>query len=271
MYLAERDTYAESASGCFYWAVWLAWIVANVAGFFFGEQLRQIVVGIFTPQFMELPRAVSVEGHIANAGTLQIVPEIFGGLASGLVIAVAQAAVLFPFLKLAGALEWTAATVIGRTVAWIAIYVVSQEMLRLVLDKQIAGMCILLVLLTGVGAIAGIAVGYAQGVVLRRRVNHPTWWVLANIPAYVAAGALTMFTLYIETENTVRNATTLIIGVIGGAITGIALMEALRQPTQEAEWKRMFRNRKPSKEPPPPDTVLGSAMYERWPPPKDEF
>ncbi len=148
MYIGERDAYADSAPGCFYWMVGLGWLVANIVGALLGESLRQIVVGFFSPQMMELPRAVSIEGHIAVADTLQILPEIFGGLASGLVIAIAQAAVLFPFLKLEGALEWTLATVIGHTLAWLAIYIVSQEMLRLVLDRQIAGICILLLLLT---------------------------------------------------------------------------------------------------------------------------
>jgi len=141
-------------------------------------------------------------------------------------------------------------------------------MVRLVLDKQIAGLCILFFILGGVGVISGLALGYAQGVVLRRRVRNPTWWVLANIPGFFATSVLVMFTLYIETENTVRNATTPIIGVITGISTGIALIELLRQPTDQAEWKGMFkgrarkqRSRLPDEE--VKDTVLGSSLYER--------
>ncbi|HKP51456.1 MAG TPA: hypothetical protein VJ183_02270 [Chloroflexia bacterium] len=268
MYEIERDAYAESGPGCLYQLIALAWVLVTVAAFVLGESLRGIVVGFLAPNTSELPRVLSVEGQVWMGGfaPLQILAEFAGGLASGAVIAVGQGLVLFPFLKLAGALEWAAATIIGRGVAWLAIYIVSQAMVRLVLDNQIVGVCMLFLVLGGVGIIAGLALGYAQGVVFRRRVTHPTWWVLANIPGYLATTFLITLTLYIQTENTVRDYTTLIAGGITAISTAVALMEMLRHPTPEAEWKEMFKNRAHKERLPNAekyDTVLGSTLYDR--------
>lgn len=264
MYEAEHDTFSDNAPGCLFWGVWLIWVIVNIVAFLLGESLRQAVISFFNPQVAELPRALSLEGrvNVNPTGSLQILPEVLGALADGAVIAVGQALVLYPFLKLAGALEWAAATMIGRAAGWLAIFTVSRVMVGVVLDEPIPGLCILFVLLTGVGTIAGLALGYAQGIVLRRRVEHPTWWVLANIPGFVATGILVMLTLYIQTENSVRDYTTLIAGAITGMITGIALMELLRHPTLQAEWRRMFKARTEKVRLPPPETVLGSTLYE---------
>jgi hypothetical protein len=269
MYEAEHDAYAESGPGCLYWGVWLAWVLVTTATFWFGESLREFVVGLFTSNAAGVPRVLSIEGRVGLGGMepLQILPELAGGLASGAVIAVGQGLVLFPFLKLAGALEWAAATTIGRGLCWLAIYVTSQAMVRLVLDKPMPGLCVLFLLLAGIAIIAGVALGYAQGLVLRRRVAHPTWWVLANIPGYLATSILITFTLYIESQNTVRDATTLIVGAITGISTGVALLEMLRHPTHQAEWKDMFKGRTRKERARLPreelqDTVLGSSLYE---------
>jgi hypothetical protein len=262
MFEDEQDIHAEAGPGCVYWLVWLAWVLANVAAFQLGESLREGVISLFNPQVAQLPRALSLEGRVAASSSLQIVPELLGALASGLVIAIGQALVLFPFFKLSGALEWAAATIIGRAAGWIAIYAVSWGMLGIVLDDPAPGLCILFVLLSGVGVIAGIALGYAQGIVLRRRFQHPTWWVLANVPGFAATGVLVLLTLNIQVENVVRDYTTLIIAVTTAMITGIALMELLRHPTPQAEWRKMFKPRVQKDRIPPPVTVLGSSLYE---------
>lgn len=268
MYDSQRDSSTETAPGCFYWLIWLLWAAVTVVTFLLGESLRQFVVGLINPQAAELPRVLSLEGRIGQTGlgALEIAAELAGGLASGLVIAAGQAALLYPFIRMEGALEWVAATTLGRAAAWLAIYIVSQEMVRLVLDKQIAGLCVLFIVLGGVAITAGVALGYAQAIVFRRRVAHPGWWVLANIPGFFMTAVLIMFALYIETENTVREFTTPIVAAITGFSTGIALMELLRQPTYEAEWRDMFRRRARRRaakiEEVPSDTVLGSSFYE---------
>ena len=276
MYESERDAYAEGGPGCLYWAIALAWVLVTAAGFVLGESLRGMVVDLFTPNASSVPRVLSIEGQVRLGGIqpLQIMPELLGGLAAGVVMAVGQGLVLFPFLKLAGALEWAAATVIGRAISWSAIYVVSQAMVGLVLDKPMPGVVILFVFMAGIAIIAGLILGYAQALVLRRRVAHPAWWLMANIPGYFAMSVLITFALYIETQNTVRDATTLIVGIVTGISTGIALVELLRHPTHEAEWKDMFRGRVRKERSRLPgeefqDTVLGSSLYERRQPVDD--
>jgi hypothetical protein len=270
MFEAEHDSYAENAPGCFYWAVWVAWVAANVVAFLLGESLREAVISLINPQVADLPRALSLEGRVAVTGSPEILSEVLGAVASGAVIAVGQSLVLFPFLKLAGALEWAAATIIGRAAGWIAIYAVSRGMLGIVVDEGISGLCLLFVLLVGVGIIAGIALGYAQGIVFRRRVDHPSWWVLANIPGFAATGVLVLLTLDIQVENVVRDYTTLIIAATTAMITGIALMELLRHPSPQAEWRKMFKPRVEKVRIPPPVTVLGSTLYEPRKPAVDE-
>lgn len=256
----------NKAPGCLLWAVALLWVVVNVAAAWLGDLLRLGVVGFFSPAAVDAPGALSIQGHIEAMGGLQILPELAGGIAAAAVLALAQGIVLVPFLKATGIVEWTAATIIGRTVGWMAIYIATQEMVRLVISKENGGLCLLFAALVGTGVISGLSLGYAQGIVWRRRTSHPGWWVLANIPGPVIAAIMVMVALYVGTENTIRDGTILIAGLVTGVCTAITLMDLLRYPTQEAEWVDMFKNRKSKKSLPGeeiPETTLGSSLYER--------
>ena len=115
------------------------------------------------------------------------------------------------------------------------------------------------------GVIAGLALGYAQGIVWRRRVRHTGLWVIANIPGPVAASLLIMVSLYVQTENTLRDYTTIAIALVTGLCTAVALLDLLRYPTLQAEWVNMFKAR-PERQPKIPagksaETVLGSTLY----------
>src|SRR3954451_17599571 len=110
MYDSQRDSSTESAPGCFYWMIWLIWMAVTVITFMLGESLRQFIVGFINPQATELPRVLSLEGNVTltGLGGIDIAAQLAGGLAMGLVIAIGQALVLYPFLKMEGALEWVA-------------------------------------------------------------------------------------------------------------------------------------------------------------------
>ncbi|MDQ2853376.1 MAG: hypothetical protein M3R32_00790 [Chloroflexota bacterium] len=64
------------------------------------------------------------------------------------------------------------------------------------------------------GAVIGLVVGMGQWLVLRRRVSHPEWWVLANVAAWavgwsvISLGATSTPMLYV-------------VGGLGAAIAGI--------------------------------------------------
>ncbi|HVF99193.1 MAG TPA: hypothetical protein VND68_05095 [Chloroflexia bacterium] len=264
MYIAERDAYAEAhrgPSGCAMWLVWLAWVVVSVFTFTLGESLGRAVENLLAPEMMGLRRALSIEQRVAAGGSLNLFASMAGGLVAGVVFAVGQGLVLLPFLKVAGALEWVVATTIGRAIGWVAIYGLSKELVRIVLQKDLTGVCLLVVFLGGMGVITGLALGYPQAMILRRRIQHPVWWVFSNIPGPVAAALLISAALYVETSNTVRDFSSLVVAAVTAAVTGMALMDLLRSPTTQAEWLSGSRWRKERSKAPQADTVLGSSLY----------
>jgi hypothetical protein len=186
---------------------------------------------------------------------------LIGVLLAGVVLGTAQAIVLVPFLKLDGAIEWIVATTIGRAVGLLALYVVGRETVRLVLDKHIVGVCVLFLILIGTATTAGFALGHAQGIVLRRRVEATGLWLLANMPGPIFTALVLEGALYFEGQNTVRDFATTLIALISGAITGIALVELLNHPTMQAEWSKWIKWRRERPRPPADDTVLGSTLY----------
>jgi hypothetical protein len=116
-------------------------------------------------------------------------------------------------------------------------------MAEVVLDKSFAGGIVLFGLLGGLGIIAGLALGYAQYVVLRRRVKHSIWWIWANLPGPFLTAMVVTMTLYIEGHNVVRDCATPLVAAITAAVTGTALNDLLNRPTTEAEWYRDHRYR----------------------------
>src|SRR3954469_17812456 len=107
MYDQERDVYADtyqSARGIVYLAIWLVWVVVTYLGFTFGESLGQIEEQIFAPDMLGLPRALSVEGYIGVGGGSHLLVALGSGFMAGLVLGIGQGLVLWPFVRLAGAL-----------------------------------------------------------------------------------------------------------------------------------------------------------------------
>lgn len=243
------------------WLVWLVWVLVSYLTFTLGESLGKAVEGVLAPEIATLPRALSIKQPVEAGSSLNLFASLVGGLVAGAIFGLGQGIVLLPFLKLRGALAWVAATTIGRAVGWLAVYVLSKEMVRLVLDKNIAIACLLAIFLAGIGVIAGLSLGYAQALVLRRRLPHPTWWVFSNVPGPVVASLLIAATLFIETENIVRDFSTPFIATVTAVATGIVLMDLLRLPTMRAEWMRGIRLRKERPKGPQQDTVLGSTQY----------
>lgn len=265
MFEHERDEYYEAyrgAPGYVFWGLWLLWVIVTFVGFMASQSLSQGVQSlIFAPEPSAL-RLLSVEGRFFSGGAMQYVSAVIGGLVAGGVLGAFQGAFLFPFLKIAGSLQWLLATVVGCVVRWTAVYAISREFVGLALDYQIVGIFLMVALFVGVAAIAGLAIGIPQSMVLRPRANHSEWWVFANIAAPVAVALVICLCLWGLSENVMRDYTTPIIAVLMGAATGITLIDLLRHPSPQAEWWHLLRWRKGPLQPPPDDTVLGSALYD---------
>jgi hypothetical protein len=247
MYEMERDAYTEAhrgGSGILYCGLWLLWVVVNIVAFGISESLGEAVEAFIvqaepaTTQLLSLDRTMHVtdwNGYIA---------AVVGGIVAGVVLGAGQGLILAPYLKWKGFLEWLVATTIGRAVRWIALFVIGQQLVGLVADKHIVGACFVLMLLIGMGCIGGGALGYAQSVVLRRRVHHSEWWILANLAGPVAAAILIVLGLYIEDQNVFRYWTNPIMAIITACATGVALVDLLRHPTPHAEWASGLRWRR---------------------------
>jgi hypothetical protein len=165
-------------------------------------------------------------------------------------------------------LQWALVTLLGRAVGWVAIYLISKQMVGLVVEKDIAGLALLLVFLVGTGVIVGLALGYPQSIMLRRRVQHPTWWVFASLSGPAAAGLLVSIILFIEGENVLRGFNTGVTAAITAVSTAIALTDMFSLSTSQAEWMQNIRWRKERSTVPHEDTVLGSSLYGPAKPPQ---
>jgi hypothetical protein len=268
MYDEERDAYADAhrgAPGCIFALIWFVWVVVNVVAFTLGDALGQSVRYAIAPELATATNTITLEGRVEATGPLNPVAMLAGALTTGAIIGIAQGLVLLPFMKLFGALEWTAATIVGWILRWVATFAAARTMVGLVLDWDIVGACLLVFWLVGLALIAGGSLGYAQGVVLRRRVHHPDWWVATNMAGPLIAAVLLGLSFYFEGENLFRGFMTPIVAAFTGMSTGVALIDFLRHPTTEAEWTRWLGWRRERKLVPQQETVLGSSLYEASP------
>ncbi|MDQ3930945.1 MAG: hypothetical protein M3328_17600 [Chloroflexota bacterium] len=260
----EYDEYARrynSPSGCVFWLAWLGWAVATFIAFILGDILGKSVEAMLAPEAAGVPRALSIAQPVDAGASLNLLAAIAGGLVAGVVLAVCQCLVLLPFMKRSGILEWAGATILGRTVAWVSIYLISKQLVGLVLDRNMVGVLFLLILLVGTGVIAGLAVGIPQSIVLYRRVQSPARWIGANLSGLVVTGIVNTLILYIQGENVLRDFNTGFAAAITAISTAVALIDMFSQSTSEADWVQKFRPRKAQVEAPRQDTVLGSTLY----------
>jgi hypothetical protein len=265
MYDEERDAYADAhrgAPGCIFALIWFVWVVVNVVAFTAGDALGQSVRYALAPELATATNTITLEGRVEATGPLLLVPMLAGALTTGAVIGIAQGLVLLPFMKLLGTLEWTAATIVGWVVRWIAAFAVARTMVGLVLDWDIVGACLLVFWMIGLALIAGGTLGFAQAIVLRRRVHHPEWWVATNLAGPLIAAWLLSLSFYFEGENLFRGFLTPVVALFTGMSTGVALLDFLRHPTTQAEWTSWLGWRRERKLVPQQETVLGSSLYE---------
>ena len=261
MQTIDRDAYSETrrrGAGCLYGLLWL--VVTGVA-FFISDSLGEIVETSLSDPNTAASRLLSIEGRIEAATPAKYLAVILGGLIAGAVLGIGQGLVLLPYLKLKGMLEWVLATTVGRAARWIAMFIISQQLVGIVLDRDITGFFVIFVLLIGIGCIAGIILGYAQNVVLRRRSRRSELWVWANIPGPVAASILIGMSLLLRDQNVFRDWANPISAAVTAVATTIALLDVLNDPTPQAEWRQDLRWKQEPAVQVVSDTVLGSTLY----------
>jgi hypothetical protein len=262
MYEIERDAYTElhrKGPGCLYW---LLWVGGNVGAFALGALVGDVVEGLLLQLGPETRPILAIEGRVEAAGAIGYPAAIAGGLVAGALLGITQSLVLRPYFKPRLARKWLFVTILGVTIRWLVIFMISQSLIGLVVDDNIAGPCVLYSLLALAGAVAGLAVGLPQSVLLAEKVHHPRWWTLANIAGPLATALLIGVGLSVARENVFRDYSIVIAGLIGGIVTGTTLIDLLKHPMPGAEWEHdlKWKRERKSKEK-VEDTVLGSVHY----------
>jgi hypothetical protein len=261
MYLDDRDAYSEvyqGPPGCLVWLLGLGWALVTVAALVWGEQLGEMVEGLFMPEATSTLTRVSFEGRVEAGSEAYYLTSV---VVAGAVLGIAQGLFLWPFFKLAGTLEWIAATVLGRAVRWVIMFVLARELATAVFDREAMGGALFLFVMALLGLVVGLPLGYTQSKVLDRRMHHSTWWIWTYVPGTAGTAILIGLTLYFEWQNYLRDYVTLIAAIITGAVTAIAMMDLMRHPHSDAEWAHLLRLRRPRPAKSTPDTVLGSSLY----------
>jgi hypothetical protein len=254
MAIYERDEYSEKhLAGPGFW-FGLSWVIATVAA---------VVVGDALASWIQLLSGPTGFGGVVVAALV--------GLTVGLCMAVAQAIVLLPYLRTAGALQWIGATMLGRIVRMLVITLLSYTLLANI-PTEAHGALFIGVIAVYFGAMAltggagGAAIGFAQRFVLEKQVAQPQRWVWINIISsavvFIAIAATSFSTNearppipddgidYFSVGGGSSYASPLdlglafdiVTGAVAAAITGFVLIDMLRHPTPQAEWSTRLKD-----------------------------
>jgi hypothetical protein len=90
-------------------------------------------------------------------------------------------------------------------------------------------------------------------------VSHPEWWILANVGAAIIAifivAVVTLLNAFVDDPNIYS----ILFGLIYTMTTGFAVVELLRHPKPDAEWRVAMRAEPVLER--TSDTMLGSVLY----------
>jgi len=254
-----------NAPAWFFILVWFGWVAVTIAGFLLGQWLSEALASLLLGD--SATRVLSLEGRVAVAGIWGYVVALLCGAVSGVALGATQGLLLFAFLKSAGTMEWFLATVLGRTVQWMVIYATGVAMAHIVFHKDAVGVLLLMVIMALIGALSGAALGYPQSQVWQSRTRRPKLWVMVNMVGPIVAGLVIAMTLFVEGQNTIRDATTLLAAGLIAVGSAFALTELLTHPRKRAEWRKMLEWGKTEdySAVPTEETVLGSQLYAKRP------
>lgn len=211
MSLLERDEYAaqygsrpgrRNSAGFRVLLLWLGWIPLTVLGAMLGRQL-----GIVIDDFAEV------------GGPLYLVVLVLRGAVVGAVLGAAQGLALWDFLQLRGWLVWTGATAAGWAARSVVLYLVGGPITNTVFDW---GGSALPVIGGVTGIVAGLIVGLAQALVVRRAKVpiEPVVWVLACMGGAAMGRVGAGFAMNFDTANS-------LVAIAGSEALGMAFLTTI--------------------------------------------
>lgn len=235
----DQDEYIASQQNAPSWVfmlIWLGWVALTATGYFGGrwiaESAADFLTGVGTAT-----RLFSIEGTLRDSGFGGFFVALVSGAIAGLVLGIAQGILLLPFIKISGALEWLLATVIGRSAQWAALYVIALAMRGLVIDQSFVGLMLLFAMMLLIGVMSGVALAYPQAQVFKRRSSRSSWLIVTTVIGTAGTAFVIAMTMLVESQNTLRNYSTLVTAILCAVATGFALLEILHHPTSTAEWR----------------------------------
>jgi hypothetical protein len=237
--LNDQDEYSASrqnAPSWFFLLIWLGWVVLTLAGYLGGQWLAQSTSD-FLLGSSSAGRVFSIEGLVRDAGVEGFLVALVSGAVAGLVLGVAQGLMLLAFLKVSGTLEWLIATILGRSTQLAVVYLVGVAMRGLTIDQTFVGLVLLFAMLLVTGILSGTALGYPQSQVFKRRSSRSSWWIVTNVIATAGTAFVIGMTLIVESQNTMRDYSTVVAAILAAIATGFALLEILHHPRPAAEWQ----------------------------------
>lgn len=215
--LAHRqDEYTPAAWQRSDWLIWLQWTLAVALG---------ELLGFAIPA---LTGALAWAWGVPDRLTIGLL--IVAGLGEGAVLGFAQWLVLRRYLGGVRGRDWVLATALAAGVAWVIGMIPSNIGDLSALDQR------LLISLVVLGAVIFLLVmGSAQWLVLRRHLLRAAWWIPANMLAWPLGVAVPVVALSLLPDTStpllsgiVGVASGMLMGLVVGTITGIALVNLLR-------------------------------------------
>jgi hypothetical protein len=226
--------------------LWLGWFVANVLGLMVAVGLSAAAVWAVTTIVLGGEDVRLEERLVAALATVAV-----GTTVSALAIGAAQWRVLRSVFWLMKRGEWLSATAVAMGAVWLLGAI--PFAVRVILDETTLGDSLTLPdlrnlpvawLAAAVGIIAGVIVGSAQRVVLKRYIIGARWWVPAHIigwsmglmAASPARDTLSAGKPLVETAPLVAAQLALAAGIVG-AVNGFVLVWLARRRAEAAAYQ----------------------------------
>lgn len=278
MALYQRDSYSEQHKQGPGFGFVLTWIAANLAAVLTSSPLIDLVSNM------------QISGPLAY-----IVPQSIGGFIVGLLLGIAQAVVLFPYLKRSGSILWIGATIAGRIFRALILtsgFTLLAAIFPLAVSSDTPLFCVPFSFVFLFGAFAGAVTSYLQARLLKRYVAHSAWWLgvnsllAASVSLFVgifggstfyfpAAPSRSFDNLIVHTEATfsptsiISYAMSLLITVaVTAAFTGYVLLDLIRHPTSKATWSLPTRKERTpaptiTETQPSPEAILAQQKQQK--------
>lgn len=200
--------------------LYLEWITATAIGELVGFSIPT-VVGLIAFQLIKTIPSPTSE-------IIMLLAMIIAGIGEGIVLAFAQWVILKKYIKNINKKEWLFFTSIAAAIGWSIGMLPSQLGRGLSLPEIIILVPIFL-----------LSIGFAQWLVLRHHIKNAWWWIVANAIAWPIGVLVSILVLVLVPDKSpaiiwiisgIMAGITM--GITVGAITGIALVNLVKEQTQ---------------------------------------